>query len=82
MESIFGVFLLEKTCKVLQGVCFTFSVEGREAHGVLSSGAEWCVKSYSTGHVPFSGTLVDLFVKLGLKLSGSLGMRPEACFKS
>ena len=52
-------------------MCFTLGVEGREACDILTSGAELCVKSCSTGHVPFSGTLGSLFVKLGLKQSGS-----------
>lgn len=66
-----GVFVLEKVCTVLQRLHFTVSVEGREACDSLASGAELCLKSCSTGHIPFSGTLGNLFAKPGLKLSGS-----------
>lgn len=63
--------MLEKVCKVLQRSHFTLSVKGREACDSLASGAELCLKSCSTCHIPFSGTLGNLFAKLGLKLSGS-----------
>lgn len=76
-----SVFVLEKARRSTPKTALYIRVEGRKACDSLTSGAESYVKSCRAGCIAFSGTWGNLFVKLGLKPSGSLKMRPEAHVK-